>query len=524
MNQYGSEPPPGLENERGQRETTLLMTGTSTSDSAIRRDPCSNAECPNYDPAPMEAVWTEFMSPVAYGGQVIHKGPAPGTTQPDESRFEEIILALRPDGIGAHAVETIRKTWSAVVEDRLESMPGRLMSALAELSGFWVGEDFDRFAEEVEQVRDSLYDTIDEIDTAANELKVFEDRVRALQGSGAGVPFPAARVWKASSGVVQGPKIHVRPVWSSGGDCDKSRSEGDNWEALGLPRDSGDELRALVYERFGYYTERGMDGSAAWDQAVSDYSAVQLPLVGHWSTTMSAVAENHNLGIVDLRDQLVDAQEAPSLEAGPRPLPESAADAILEPLPELDPGPLPQMPPLDGLDRFTPPTQQAVPEFPSPRADWSAADYGSTGGYDGGNAADWDRSAMDSSSWNRPASDDLSGGLASGGLPSGGGLASGGFGGATGGSGGFGPPSGAGSQAGGMGGAFGATPGAAGNGRGGATARPANARPGSARPGGAGAPGARGAGSDEGEHDRETWLTEDSDVWGIVAEDDDPYA
>lgn len=521
MNQYGAEPIPELEAERAQSDTNRLTTGTSTYDSAIRREPCSNAECPNHDPSPMEAVWIEFMSPVPVAGQEIDLRPAHGTTQPDEHRFREIVDALRPNGIDAHAVRTIRETWTAVIEDRLELMPGGLMSALAELSGFWAGEDFDRFAEEVEQVRDGLYDTMDEIAAAAGELEVFEDRVHTLQGAGRDVPFPAARVWKAASGVVQGPKIHVRPVWHSGGDCDKDRDEGANWEALGLPRDTGDDLRALVNERFGYYLDRGMDANAAWDRAVSDYTAVQMPILSHWSDTMSLVAQEHNLGITGLRDQVADAQEAPALDAGARPLPESAADAVLEPLPELDPGPLPQTPPLDGLDRFTPPARQAVPEFPSPRADWSAADYGSTGGYDGGTAADWNRAATDSGSWNR-AAEDLNGGLASGAAGSTpGGLASGGFG-AAGGSGGLGS-SGPGSQAGGMNGAFGAPQGAPGGGRG-TAARPANAKPGSARPGGAGAPGTRGTGSEAAEQDRETWLTEDQDVWGIIAEDDDPYA
>ncbi|HEU5127653.1 MAG TPA: hypothetical protein VFU12_06660 [Glycomyces sp.] len=520
MNRHGGEPLPELDVERAPDETSLLTTGTSTYDSAVRREPCSNAECPNHDPSPMEAVWTELMSPVAVADQVIGLAPAPGTTQPDARRFGEVVAALRPEGIGAHAVETIREAWAVVAKDRLGLMPGGLMSALTELSGAWEGEDFDRFAEEVEQVRDALYDTIDEIDTAVYELNVFEERVRALQGSGDSVPFPAARVWKASSGVVQGPKIHVRPVWSSGGDCDKSRSEGDNWEALGLPRDSGEELRSLVYERFGYYTERGMDGGDAWDRAVSDYTAVQMPIIGHWSDTMSAVAETHNVGIADLRDQVVDAQGTPALAADVRPLPESAADAVLDPLPELDPGPLPQVPPLAGLEHFTPPEQQGVPDFPSPRADWSAADYGVPGGYEGGAATDRSYSPVDSGLWDRSDSDEVGGGLASGGL----GAAAGGGLGAAGGSGGFGPPSGAGSQASGMG-AFG-TPGAAGagGGRGTATARQASSRPGSARPGGAGAPGARGAGADAGEQERETWLTEDLDVWGIVAEDDDPYA
>lgn len=520
MDQYGGEPLPELETDRTQLETTLLATGASTYDSAVRRDPCSNASCPHHDPAPMESVWIELMSPIAIESQDIDLAPAPGTTQPDAGRFEEIVDALRPGGIEAHAVGTIRKTWTEVVQDRLEPMPGGLMSALTELSGSWEGEDFDRFAEEVEQVRDSLYDTIDEITDAMAELEVFEERVRAAQGSGEGVPFPAARVWKASAGVVQGPKIHVRPVWPSGGDCDKSRSEGDNWEALGLPRESGEELRSLVHERFAYYTERGMDGGEAWDRAVADYAAVQLPIVGHWSDTMAAVAETHNVGIVELRDHVVDAQEAPALDAGVRPLPESAADAILEPLPELDPGPLPQTPPPGGLDRFTPPEMQGVPEFPSPRADWSAADYGSTGGPGGDAATGLGQSSVDTGAWHRPDPDDVGGGLASGGL----GVASGGGLGAAG-AGGFGPPHGAGPQAGGMGGAL-AAPGAAGAGagRGASSARQASSRPGAARPGGAGAPGARGAGADADEQERETWLTEDADVWGIVAEDDDPYA
>lgn len=33
-----------------------------------------------------------------------------------------------------------------------------------------------------------------------------------------------------------------------------------------------------------------------------------------------------------------------------------------------------------------------------------------------------------------------------------------------------------------------------------------------------------GAGAADGQTERDTWLTEDEDVWGLVEEDDDPYA
>ncbi|GAB4002868.1 hypothetical protein GCM10029992_42410 [Glycomyces albus] len=177
------------------------------------------------------------------------------------------------------------------------------------------------------------------------ELSDLQDQIYRSQGSGGQIPFPAPNVWKANRGNLgQGARVHVRPPWAEGGDCQKDRDQGDTWEILGLPRDTGDRVETLIEERAQLLEQSGMSAAEARTQAEADYDEVMDEAEGHWSNQMRELAEEHNATILERRDTVTESQGAPSLTHNQRtPSTVSDPDAGV-PAPDLASPPTPRIP------------------------------------------------------------------------------------------------------------------------------------------------------------------------------------
>src|SRR5690606_22203425 len=127
--------------------------------------------------------------------------------------------------------------------------------------------------------------------------------------------------------------------------------------------------------------------------------------------------ETHNEGIVRQRDLVAEFQHEPSLEHNQRAQPEIIPDDFDMTLPPLDPPPTPELPPLGNHDDYAPPGQQAVPEFPDPRADWSPSQLPANSPADLSMGTGSGGGSSDGGLWSSPEldPDEMSGGLASGG-------------------------------------------------------------------------------------------------------------
>ncbi|WP_026932081.1 hypothetical protein [Glycomyces tenuis] len=518
--------PPEIEADRTSDEfQTLNSNRASDFEGETPRQPCTNGDCPYADDPRhyQEETWIELMSPVPKVHQSITLEPSPGVAQPNPLIFEEIRDALRPLGIAAHSIEAVRFGWEQLHE-ALKDTPNRLSSKLVDLSQEWEGDDFDAFAEQVEIAGSNLTEALDEIDTAKVELQYLEDRIYADQGGDScEIPFPAPDVWRAGDSMINDSRIHVRPAWASG-DCTKDRGEGQSWENLGLPQDFTQSLEELVDQRAEQYTQTGMDPTSARLQACSDYDQSLFDFGEHFSETMKRASDQYNEGIEALHTDIATAQGDPALEHSTRTPPAITDIGFKLPPPELIPPPEIDPPPISDFGDYEPEPVDP-PELPAPDSNLGGTPtipsssglehggFGSPGSVTGGTG--WD---ADDNPWGAAFDDDdeISGGLASGGAGAPSGLPSG--------AGGIGAPSSAGP--GGVGGAMipGGNGGAGAGGRGAATGARSATGAGRGRPGMMGG-GGRGAGSSgENEKGRETWLNEDEDVWGIVNEDDDPYA
>lgn len=376
---YRPEDAPELDDDlRGTTDETVLTTGQTSQDQvSVPSDddadaenydgysyttaPCTNGGCENPIPHQMEPVWIELMAPIPVPGQDIMPIDTPGLPEPTSSRINEVVSALRPDGSDDHALSTICDAWSTLYTDLLEQRPQLLETKLRDLSHTWEGDDFDQFAEQVELTRTNLREALDEIAEGTTELSELQEQLYNSQGGGGQIPFPAPNIWKADPGNMgQGSRVHVRPPWAEGGDCQKDRDQGDTWEILGLPRDTGERVEELIEERAQLLERSGMSPSEARTQAEADYDAVMDEAEGHWSNQMRELAEQHNATILERRDTVTDSQGAPSLTHNQR-APSTVADADAEvPAPSLGSPPSPQVPPARRPRRVQPARRAAA--------------------------------------------------------------------------------------------------------------------------------------------------------------------
>lgn len=534
----GGDPAPGLE--------TL---GAEAYESRGASSTCGHDECNIPGKTDAETAWEELMAPIP-DADVAFRVPAEANKYyyPDESTFEHVMGAVRPEGSDDHAMGRISESWKHVSDTQLQAIHDDLDSAIKTLSNSWQGEDFDSLSDTMDETLTMIVSTQDKIGDLTSELDETIQTVRNRQGlTGGETPFPPAQIYVKEADCCDGYKVHIRPPW--GVECE--RLQGSEQIADALAEEGGvvvEEVRGWIDERVTDLVENdNMPRDEAERQAREE---AQHEIDGGYSDELQAYVDQTNSEIEDImgrRDEADRSVETMSLGNQAETPPEIANEE------EIDPSPGPGAPPaggapsipggMDGFNSNTSPSPPSMPDMGGPNGPSSPSSPGLPG-YDPNNPSSPGSPGLDDDNpWGSGIDDpdDIGGGLAGGGTGVGGppGIGTGG-----GGPGGLGTGGGAGGGvgAGGMG-MMGAGGAGAGRGAGAAGGRGGGRGAGGGMRGGAGAgAGGRGAGgrgmtgmmggggarpgmgAGEGEGGDDTWLTEDDDVWGIGNEDDDPYA
>ncbi|MCC3763588.1 hypothetical protein K3N28_10940 [Glycomyces sp. TRM65418] len=462
-----------------------------------------------------------------------------------------------------------------------------LRSKLSELANGWQGSDFDAFAEQMEAVFANCAQIASDIGTEttgmAGLLNQKGDEIYNLQGAGSGeLPYPAPQYWVEDEGsLFTDTKVHVRPPFHSG-ECEIT--DGCSWdgeddgvkgamEMGGFDGEYTNELNQYVVDQTEYHYTRlkaehvngvdttGMNASEKAEATTltasqeSSLRAEAQRLAEQDANTRAQqdyeagsqdyearAAEQNDSVTARWQDAEVSASEfTPSVQpSGETTFRDSAGDLAGADYSPPGGGDFNGLPSSSGSAGLIP------PESPTPFGGGPTIPGGNGGGYSGGSGLDG------ANPWETGGSDDdeTSGGLASGGGLGPGALTAPGagtaFGAGTGGGGmgggGMGLGAGAGlfgpSVGGSSPGGVGRGSGASGPGRGqGLFGKAAGGASGPGGKAGAGAAGRAGAGggmmggrpagaTGEDEQGRETWLTEDDDIWGLARfnDENDPFA
>ena len=522
---------------------------------------CEDGDCTNKEGNPAEEAWVKLMSAIPIEGQLNNVSCAStGFPTPSQSEIQGLVEMIRPNEPDKFAIRTIMDHWWTFKQDfgvdDQSGVAGELKTALNALKDGWVGDDFDAFEEQVNIVINNCLTIADEIgDEGSGAIQILDQKWReiyALQGQGGGLPYPAPMYWiKDKGGLFSNPNIHVRvPFARNGCEVQEGCMFGDGADQGALEMggfDSGvvDEAQQYYQAQVEYYMAEGAQydppttraQAEQWAQADADRELGDVAEVNEDNFEQRAEIANS-----DVVNRWNDAETAAggfqptATPAEPSTFGDSAGDLSDSGYSPpgggsggLNPGEMPTGSGPSGLEPM---------ENPTPSGGLGGGGLG--GGYDGGGiGGGGSGGGLDPDNpWdsNVPDPDDVGGGLASGGgggLPGGGGGLPGGGGGLPGGgAGGGGLGAGAGGGAmggmmgagGGMGRGAGAGAGGKGSGmRGGAgMGKGGGGRAGMGGMMGGGGRGMGGAG--ENEDGKDTWLTEDDDVWGIGNEEEDPYA
>ncbi len=549
----------------GQQQTTAdagLLSGA----------PCSEGGCTNTS-NPAEKAWVKLVSAIPVAGQVeSFKCVAAGTAAPTPAEVQSLVAQIRPPDSDKYALRSLSDKWLQFRNDFSQNpetaVAPILRSKLTELANGWQGDDFDGFAEQMETVFTNCEriatDIGDDSSGMVGLLRQKGDEIYALQGGGSGeLPYPAPQYWvKERDWLFSNPKVHVRPPFTHG-DCEVAEGcmfgDGHTEQAMelgGFDSDYADELNQYVTDQTEYHFTRlkaddpdadeaalrtqarqlaeqdGNDRAAQdYDQASDDYEARAIEqndtVIARWSDAETSTAE--------FTPTIAPAQDTTFRD--------STGDLTGSEYAPPGGGTFNGSPTATGTGGLNPPPT-TTPFGTSTGSSGGFGDFTTNpsglGGLDGpGTGLD------DANPWSSYAGadpDDLSGGLASATNPTpglnsglGGGLGSGGTSGLGGGLGTGGAGGGLGAGAGG--GMVGGTGGGTGAGRGAGGGTGSGGR-GAGGTGGLGSKtgasrgmngpmmGGRGAtGTTEDDQDRQTWLTEDDDIWGTAPdEDNDPYA
>ena len=420
----------------------------------------------------------------------------------------------------------------------------RLRTGLTELSDGWQGRDFDAFAEQMEAVfancEQIAADIGDGTTGMSGLLNQKSDEIYALQGGDSHeLPYPAPQYWTESEGdLFSDPKIHIRPPFTHG-ECEIA--SGCSWdgeddstsramELGGFDGEYANELNQYVTDQTERHFTRLKAEDPEADEAALRQEAERLAEQDgneRAAQDYEEADQDYQARATEQNDTVIarweDAETA-GYEFTPAVEP-SRETAFSDSSGDL--GTSGYSSPSGGEFNGSP-TSSGTSGLTAPDSTGGFGGSGGLGGNGGGSSLDTGGSGLDPDNpWGSYAGEDPDdvGGLASGGsgtlAPVGAGAGSG-FG--TGGGAGTGAGAGVGGGAGLFGGPTGGAGAGVGRGVAGGTGR-----------GGLGAGrgatssmmgGGRGAGGPgpEDEEGRETWLTEDEDVWGLYFDpENDPY-
>ncbi|MQM26404.1 hypothetical protein [Glycomyces albidus] len=523
------------------------VNGQDASATAVYRSqaPCSNPSCTNTNTT-FEEAWIKLVSAIPVTGQIQRfTCVAVGTAAPTPEEVRGLVAQVRPDDEDRFALREISRHWMTFNQrfaiDDNEAVGKILEQKLTELSNGWQGTDFDAFAEQMETVFANCAQIQADIgDNTSGLIGLLEfkaEEIFALQGGESyELPYPAPQYWvEDEGGLFSDPTVHHRVPFKDG-DCEIT--DGCSWdgeddsanramELGGFNGDYANELGQYVADQTEAHLARlkrenpetpeaelrtqaeqlaTQDGDARakrdYDSGSQDYQA----RAAEQNDTVLARWEDAEIATQEFTPTVEPVQDTTFRESGQ----------------DLDGGGY--SPPTGGDFNGSPTSSGSSGLTPPP----TTTPFGSGG-------------SSGTSSWNPTTGGDeeTSGGLAGGGLGGGlGGLPGGGAGGGL-------PGGGAGGGAGGgMGGAgmglfgpaVGSTPGAgagagaggraggSGLGKGSGLFGKTTGAGGAGMMGGAG--GRPGAGGDENAEGKESWLTEDEDVWGLARFEDenDPLA
>ncbi|WP_155829746.1 hypothetical protein [Glycomyces tenuis] len=525
---------------------------------------CGTGDCTNDEEDPAETAWIKLMSAVPQATQINSMTAAREGTMllPPGQTIQSMVASLRPQPEADYALDTIRDKWSEFHE-LFGTIWEDLENGLADLANSWKGDDYDGFEEQTQTVIRNCKTIMKDIageDGAGGIIKVLNDKQQEIfnQQGGTAIVYPAPKFFLENTGCGS-QAIHIRPPFFQTCEIKANDETKEAVELAGFDPGIVDEVhdaREEEYNRWAEYVAENPDyeEDGRKGEELAQYKADQLAddmledmgndgqeiLQAQAAEVNEEVTDRHSTTDMAVTEIEPDHEqgEQTTFNDGQTDKPGSGG---------LDSGGGGGMPDMGGggLDGMEPPAPGSVPTPDlgggpnSPRPDLPGP-----GGPPDTNLPD---DGLDPNPWDpsTPDPDDVGGGLASGGGGGGGlgGLPGGG--GAGGGLPGGGAGGGLGAGAGGIGGGM---MGGAGAGRGagaGAGGRGAGAGAGAGRGAGAGA-GGRGAGAGAGrgmaggmmggaggrgmggpgedQDGKDTWLTEEDDVWGIGNEDEDPYA
>ncbi|WP_344488103.1 hypothetical protein [Glycomyces endophyticus] len=525
----------------GQNE----IDGQDASADAVYRSrtPCSNSSCTNTDTT-FEEAWIKLVSAIPVIGQVQRfTCVAAGTAAPTPEEVRGLVAQVRPQNEDKLALREISRHWAEFnrlfAVDESEAVAKILDQRLTELSNGWQGSDFDAFAEQMETVFTNCAQIQTDIgDNTSGLIGLLEykaEEIFALQGGESyELPYPAPQYWvEDEGGLFSDPTVHHRVPFKEG-DCEVT--DGCSWdgeddsanramELGGFDGDYANELGQYVTDQTERHLSRlkreypdateeelrpqaeqlaTQDGDTRakrdYDSGSQDYQA----RAAEQNDTVLARWEDAEIAASEFSPTVETVQDTTFRESGQ----------------DLDGG------------GYSPPSGGDFSGMPSSSGSAGLTPPATTTPFGGGSTG------AGGNSWTPTTGGDeeVSGGLAGGGL-GGGGLPGGGAGGGApeirGGDGGgrggggmglFGPAAGAGAGAGRGAGGVGGARGGAGLGKGQGLFGKTAGVGGAGMMGGAG--GRPGGGSDQDGEGKESWLTEDEDVWGLARfdDEDDPLA
>ncbi|WP_084546468.1 hypothetical protein [Glycomyces arizonensis] len=560
-----------MSDQEEYEEREYDQTATSTPDGLdadltqsryMSTSPCTNDKCSTKVGTEPEKAWLDLMSAIPVRDQTV-KARSDSMAMPNDMTVQQVVNDIRPADANGYAIQTIKEGWDDF-QSKFKPSESTLKDALTALSEEWTGDDFDGFEEQVNTVIENIKQVLEDVGSIGDNsgalglLNQKQEEIYALQGSGGEVPYPAPQLWWDDGGVWGVNEIHIRPPFWDKGECEKQEDPfGDGcgdpdaggkkfMEMAGFDTERPDEIHNFIEDRTQYYMEKYKD------EGIQEDDAKQLAQ-GDASETVQqdseAAASNYEERASIVNQDVISRRDTTSTavsEITPESVPNEETtledpNAPTSDLPGMDTPGGGGVPSPGGMDSLNPPG--------SPPSDFSTPGPGSGLDPDNPNISDYnpstpdlDSPGLDDNPWEPGTTDpdDISGGLAGGGSGLGGGIGGpgGGLGGGLGG--GAGGGIGGGGAGGGIGGGMmgaggmGRGGGGAGAGRGGmkgaggmGAGKGAGAgagRGGRGMSGMMGGGGARGMGGTDDQDGKETWLTEEDDVWGIGNEDEDPYA
>ncbi|GAB3992380.1 hypothetical protein GCM10029992_01180 [Glycomyces albus] len=177
---------------------------------------CDTGDCTAAQEEPAEAAWVKLMSAVPQATQINNLRAAREGTMllPEGKTMQDLVASIRPQPEADYALDTIRDEWSDFYED-FRTIGPKLEQGLSDLSGYWKGEDFDAFEEQVEIVLKNCRTIIDDIAGEEGDggvVKLLDDKQAEIfeQQGGTACVYPAPKFYMEGTSCGSH-RIHIRP-------------------------------------------------------------------------------------------------------------------------------------------------------------------------------------------------------------------------------------------------------------------------------------------------------------------------